>query len=133
MPELPDIEVYIATLRHTLAGRRLEHVRIRNPFLVRSIAVLPSAAEGQVVTELRRIGKRVAIGFALLAVLVLMPPVLAADSTQNDSAQGFEYFERWIRPVLVQHCYQCHSGQAKAIKGELRLDSRASVRRGGKK
>ena len=63
MPELPDIEVYIATLRHTLAGRRLEHVRIRNPFLVRSIAVLPSAAEGQVVTELRRIGKRVAIGF----------------------------------------------------------------------
>ena len=63
MPELPDIDVYIAALDNTLRGHRLDAVRIRNPFLVRSVAVAPAAAEGHVLTELRRIGKRIAFGF----------------------------------------------------------------------
>ena len=63
MPELPDIDVYIATLDQTIGGRRLDAVRIRNPFLVRSVEVAPGAAVGHKVSELRRIGKRIAIGF----------------------------------------------------------------------
>ena len=49
---------------------------------------------------------------------------------QNDEAEVV-FFEKRIRPVLVEHCYRCHSGQAKTPKGGLRLDSRAAIRRGG--
>ncbi len=43
---------------------------------------------------------------------------------------GGEFFERRIRPVLVEHCYECHSAATKT-KGGLRLDSRADLLRGG--
>ena len=42
-----------------------------------------------------------------------------------------EFFERKVRPVLVEHCYECHSAGAKKIKGGLVLDSRAGVIKGG--
>ena len=41
------------------------------------------------------------------------------------------FFEQRIRPVLVEHCYECHSAGSKKLKGGLRLDSRAGVARGG--
>src|SRR5262249_555275 len=44
---------------------------------------------------------------------------------------GIEFFEKKIRPVLVEHCYECHSSQSKKKRGELLLDSRAGVRKGG--
>ncbi len=44
---------------------------------------------------------------------------------------GVEFFERKIRPVLVDRCYECHSGKSKSLKGGLRLDSRDAVLRGG--
>ena len=42
-----------------------------------------------------------------------------------------EFFERRIRPLLVENCYECHSGGAKKIGGGLLLDSRAGVVKGG--
>ncbi len=42
-----------------------------------------------------------------------------------------DFFEKKIRPVLIEHCYGCHSASAKDVRGGLRLDSRAGVRRGG--
>jgi hypothetical protein len=42
-----------------------------------------------------------------------------------------EFFEKKIRPVLVEHCYSCHSQQAKKLRGGLFLDSREGARRGG--
>lgn len=45
--------------------------------------------------------------------------------------EGIEFFEKKIRPVLVQHCYKCHSEQADKVQGGFKLDSRASLRRGG--
>lgn len=44
---------------------------------------------------------------------------------------GIEFFEKKIRPVLVEHCYQCHSTQAKKQRGGLLLDSRDGLRKGG--
>src|SRR4051812_12115527 len=44
---------------------------------------------------------------------------------------GIEFFEKRIRPVLVEHCYECHSAEAKKLKGNLRLDSREDILRGG--
>lgn len=42
-----------------------------------------------------------------------------------------EFFEAKIRPVLVEHCYGCHSVQAEEVEGGLLLDNRAAVRQGG--
>ena len=42
-----------------------------------------------------------------------------------------EFFERRIRPILVERCYECHSTGAKKIKGELLLDSKAGWMAGG--
>src|SRR5687768_16115590 len=44
---------------------------------------------------------------------------------------GVEFFEKKIRPVLVEHCYKCHSRQAGKERGGLLLDTRGALRRGG--
>ena len=68
-------------------------------------------------------------GLALLVVLMgFCAPLNAAD--QTDPA-GARFFENRIRPVLVQHCYACHSSRAKSLEGELRLDHRSGIRKGG--
>jgi formamidopyrimidine-DNA glycosylase len=63
MPELPDVVVYIEALRERILGRKFIRAQIRGPFLLRSVAPPVSAAEGQRVTEVRRVGKQIAIGF----------------------------------------------------------------------
>lgn len=62
MPELPDISAYIAAIEQRIRGRTLERVRLASPFLLRTAEPPLSAAEGRTVRELRRVGKRIAIG-----------------------------------------------------------------------
>ena len=62
MPELPDITVYVEALEQRIVGCTLERIRIAKPFLVRSVDPPISDAEGQHVTGIQRIGKRIAIG-----------------------------------------------------------------------
>lgn len=62
MPELPDIAAYLSALEPRVLGRKLERVRIGTPFLLRTIQPSVSDAEGCVVRQLRRVGKRIAIG-----------------------------------------------------------------------
>jgi len=62
MPELPDVEIYVEALRERIVGRRFERARIRGPFLLRSAAPPLEAAYGKEVREVRRVGKRIAIG-----------------------------------------------------------------------
>ncbi|HEV8146866.1 MAG TPA: DNA-formamidopyrimidine glycosylase family protein [Bryobacteraceae bacterium] len=71
MPELPDITVYIEALDARILGRTLERVEIGGPFLLRTADTPPSAAHGHIVTKLRRIGKRIAIGLDHEVWLVL--------------------------------------------------------------
>ncbi len=47
------------------------------------------------------------------------------------ASQDVQFFEAKVRPVLVQHCYKCHSAEAKELKGDLLLDTRAGIQRGG--
>jgi len=61
VPELPDIELYLHALRPRVAGQRLQRIRLASPFLVRSVDPAISAADGKLVTGLRRLGKRVVI------------------------------------------------------------------------
>src|ERR1700743_3497230 len=62
MPELPDITAYLAALEPRIVGQRMEHVRIASAFLLRTVQPPVASMEGRVVRELRRIGKRIAIG-----------------------------------------------------------------------
>ncbi len=74
MPELPDITVYLEALDARIMGTTLQRAEIAGPFLLRTVEPAPAAAAGRVVTGLRRIGKRVAIGLEgdLWLVLHLM-------------------------------------------------------------
>lgn len=62
MPELPDITVYIEALETRIVGQPLLDVRVKNPFLLRTAQPPIGDAVGHKVMELRRIGKRIAIG-----------------------------------------------------------------------
>jgi formamidopyrimidine-DNA glycosylase len=74
MPELPDISAYIAALEARIVDQKLEHLRLASPFLLRTADPPLAAVEGRRVTELRRLGKRIAIGVEgdLWVVLHLM-------------------------------------------------------------
>lgn len=74
MPELPDITVYIEALERRIIGRTLDRVRVRSPFLVRTFEPPLESADGKQVVQLKRLGKRIAIGLEddLWLVLHLM-------------------------------------------------------------
>ena len=63
MPELPDISLYLEALRERIVGRRLERARVVSPFLLRSVEPRIDELLGQRVVDLRRLGKRIVIGF----------------------------------------------------------------------
>jgi formamidopyrimidine-DNA glycosylase len=63
MPELPDIVIYIDALERRVLGRRLERIRIANPFLLRSTTPPIEALTGRTLTRLRRLGKRIVFTF----------------------------------------------------------------------
>ena len=71
--------------------------------------------------------RRISLGLLLTFALLTLAQ---ADDTKP-SQEGIEFFEQKIRPVLVQHCYQCHAVDAKNIQGGLVLDSRDGSRKGG--
>ena len=74
MPELPDIAAYITALEPRIVAQPIERVRLASPFLLRTALPSMTSVEGRVVRELRRIGKRIAIGLEgdLWLVLHLM-------------------------------------------------------------
>ena len=65
----------------------------------------------------------------LILVSSLFNPLQAEED--KPSQEGLEFFEQKIRPVLVQHCYQCHAVDAKNIQGGLLVDSKAGLLKGG--
>lgn len=70
------------------------------------------------------------ISLRLTAFLALLTPVMG--SAAED--EGVVFFEQKIRPVLVQHCYSCHSAmalEAKKLQGQLYLDTAAGIVAGG--
>ena len=101
MPELPDITAYLSALEPRILGQPLEHVRIASAFLLRTVRPPVASVEGRVVRELRRIGKRIAIGVDgdLWIVLHLMiagrlhwrPPGAKLAGRQNLAALDFPH------------------------------------------
>jgi formamidopyrimidine-DNA glycosylase len=62
MPELPDVAAYISALEPRVVGRPLQRVRVASVFVLRTADPPLASVEGRVVRELRRVGKRIAIG-----------------------------------------------------------------------
>lgn len=62
MPELPDIAAYIHALESRIVGQPIQQIRVASPFLLRTAEPPIREAEGRRVRELRRIGKRIAVG-----------------------------------------------------------------------
>jgi formamidopyrimidine-DNA glycosylase len=99
MPELPDILAYIGALDPLIVGKQLQRVRIASPFVLRTAQPPIEQVEGRSVRELRRIGKRIAIGIDndLWLVLHLMiagrlhwrPPQAKLGGRQNIAAFDF--------------------------------------------
>src|SRR5687767_1260679 len=66
---------------------------------------------------------------SLAAIAASAPSSRAGDSPA--SAEAIEFFESRIRPVLAEHCFQCHSAKAESPKANLRLDAAELMRKGG--
>ena len=62
MPELPDISAYLTALQSRIVGRPMEQIRLASPFLLRTAQPPLTDLQGRKVLELRRVGKRIAIG-----------------------------------------------------------------------
>src|SRR5688572_29028118 len=61
-------------------------------------------------------------------------PIVSAQTpsaAQTPTAEQTEFFERRVRPLLVEHCYRCHSRDAKRVRGELLLDTKGGLLKGG--
>ncbi len=67
----------------------------------------------------------------LLRTIVAVICATVATPARAGADDATAFFESRIRPVLVEHCYKCHSGRTRSPKGGLRLDSREAVLRGG--
>src|SRR6202790_389540 len=99
MPELPDIAAYISALEPRIVAQPIERVRLASAFLLRTAQLPVTNVEGRTVRELRRIGKRIAIGVDgdLWLVLHLMiagrlhwrPPGAKLSGRQNLAAFDF--------------------------------------------
>jgi formamidopyrimidine-DNA glycosylase len=74
VPELPDISAYLSALEGRIIGQPLQRIRLASAFLLRTAQPPPASVEGHRVRELRRVGKRIAIGLEgnLWVVLHLM-------------------------------------------------------------
>lgn len=71
---------------------------------------------------------------SLAILLIVGLPILPAAAGEKPNRAGIDFFEQKIRPVLIEHCYKCHSQDAQKagkLKAELLLDSRAGLRKGG--
>ncbi len=128
MPELPDIAAYITALEPRVLGQVLQRARIANPFLLRTVQPPVAKVEGQAVRELRRVGKRIAIGVEgdLWLVLHLMiagrlhwrPPLTRLAGRQQLAAFDFSSGSLTLTEAGTKHRASLH-----IVSGEQGLES----------
>src|SRR5262245_4497663 len=72
-----------------------------------------------------------ACGTRPLTLLLLVAFSARTSPAADFTSDGLEFFEKRIRPVLVERCFKCHSSQSEKLKGGLHLDSREGLLKGG--
>src|SRR5437867_12822357 len=71
------------------------------------------------------------VGLVVVWLSLALRAASLARAADDPASANFELFEKKIRPVLVEHCYTCHSAASEKLKGSLRLDFRGGVKEGG--
>ena len=120
MPELPDVAVYVEALARRIVGSHLRRVAIRGPFLLRSTTPPIESAFGRAVTEVRRIGKQIAIGLEGDLWLVLHLKIAGRLHWRNSAPQSVS--RPGARNLLAVFVFDC---------GVLTLTEAGSERRAG--
>lgn len=126
MPEFPDVELYLESLRPRIEGRVLQRVRLANPFLLRSVEPMIDAAEGKRVTGLRRLGKRIV--FALEKDLFLVLHLMIAGrlhwkppGTKPPGKVGLAAFEFDSGTLTLTEAGSKRRASLYLVKGEAEL------------
>ena len=104
VPELPDVVVYVDALASRIAGRVLERVNLRSPFVLRSVAPPIGAIVGQTVRGVRRLGKRIVLMFDADVFLVIHL-MIAGRLRWRDAGRPLG-----IGPKIVQASFQFADG-----------------------
>ena len=78
----------------------------------------------------RRAG-RIRLTAASVCAIAIAAFGSASFAAERDAAGNHDFFEKKIRPVLIEHCYKCHSAAAGKAEGGLALDTRRAMRAGG--
>lgn len=71
------------------------------------------------------------IAKSLLGFLIFIFGIQLIPGAENFTPRSLEFFEKKIRPVLAEHCFECHSSDSKKLKASLYLDTRAGFLKGG--
>jgi formamidopyrimidine-DNA glycosylase len=130
MPELPDIEVYLAALRPRILGQPLEAVRLASPFFLRTVEPPLASLTGRRVSDLRRLGKRIVIGFEgdLFVVLHLMiggrlswKPRGVGIPKRNPAKSGLAAFDFPTGTLLVTEAGSKKRASLHVLAGEAAL------------
>jgi formamidopyrimidine-DNA glycosylase len=128
MPELPDIAAYIHALDARIIGQPLERIRLASPFLLRTAQPPLAGAEGLVVEDLRRVGKRIAIGLEEDLWLVLHLMIAGRLHWRSPGAklagrQSLAAFDFPNGSLVLTEAGSKHRASLHVIKGEENLDS----------
>jgi formamidopyrimidine-DNA glycosylase len=123
MPELPDVTVYVEALRQRVQGHSFKQARIRGPFLLRTTSPPIEATFGKTVTEVRRVGKRIAFGFEggfWLAVHLMIAGRFhwkgrAPGLTAKNHLAAFEFDTGWL---LLTEAGSQHRAALHVVAGE---------------
>jgi formamidopyrimidine-DNA glycosylase len=123
MPELPDVTVYVDALRRRVQGHPLRRARIRGPFLLRTTTPPLESTFGKTVTEVRRVGKRIVLGFEeglWLAVHLMIAGRIhwkdrAPGLTAKNQLAAFEFDTGWL---LLTEAGSQHRAALHVVAGE---------------
>ena len=78
--------------------------------------------------------RRIATHLGLASIMIAFggqDAAIGEDAIDKAQLEKLEFFEAKIRPVLIQHCYECHSSESKTLQGGLLLDSKQGLLKGG--
>ena len=133
MPELPDIVAYVKALESRIVGQSLERIRLASAFLLRTAQPAPASVEGRTVGELRRIGKRIAIGldgdlWLVLHLMIAGRLHWRAHGSKLAGRQSLAAFDFPNGSVILTEAGTKHRASLHIFKGE---DSLAAVDAGG--
>jgi formamidopyrimidine-DNA glycosylase len=127
MPELPDVEVYVDALKRRIGGSALRRILVRGPFLLRSTHPPLEAAHGRIVRDIRRVGKRIAIGLDgdlwLVIHLMIAGRLRWRDSAPKTAvAKGpLAIFEFESGTLLLTEAGTRHRASLTLVEGEAAL------------